>query len=115
MRKFDDEFRQAFWLTVAVWTLSAALFMVTVAVQGKAITWWLTGSMAVMTVVGTLIGMNVYGVAARLRRSPALVRYLGVGGVTLLASAGTALFDGWLVAVAETYNPAHQASVSLFV
>jgi hypothetical protein len=105
--RLSSETRQAAWLTAATWALSGTLYLIPYQIFAGG-----PGTLQALNVFnicvgGTLFSTLVYVAAKRLRRRSVPIRFGGVAGATLTASALLAAYDvGASYMIYEFFDPA---------
>lgn len=102
-----EEIRQAAWLTLGVWLLSAMLFTITYILINHSISGVYFATVVAMNLLGVVGSIGLYQAAARTRRRSTLVRVSVVAMAAVAASACLGLID---VLMMDFVNSAFEAA-----
>lgn len=88
-----DESRQAAWLTLGVWAMSATFFTVTTLVGGRPMTASLLATLVAFDALGLVLSFMLYRIAGRVRLLPLPIRLVVMVAAVMVLSTVLSLGD----------------------
>ena len=94
--RLSSEARQAAWLTIGTWTLSALLYLIPFGFFQKDPIFYVALTVFNICLLGALLSVGVYWTARRARQRHWTFRFAAVAAAVILAAASLAMLDGLL-------------------
>ena len=92
--RLSSEARQAAWLTIGTWTLSALLYLIPFGFFQKDPIFYVALTVFNICLLGALLSIGVYWTARRVRQRHWTFRFAAVAAAVIVSAAALAMLDG---------------------